>query len=269
MSSFHYIRNIENQQIMLKEIESRISIESLLLQQINHGEITDVCIGIRWTAVVSIVDGSRKCGLASTLQTQNKHSAKPLVEKAGLLAGINSYELASYILSSNTLERSIGLAAINSLLPDSIQYPMELNAEHEIARLGRQKKVVLVGHFPFVQRLRADVGELFVLEREPREGDYPEKDAPLIVPQADVVAITSLTITNGSFSSIVDLCSSSAHVMLLGPSTPLSPALFDHRITILSGAKVYDIDSVLMGVIQGANFKQLHKLGVSLVTIRK
>jgi uncharacterized protein (DUF4213/DUF364 family) len=253
---------------MYRENMARMNIEDLLLKQINPGEIANVCIGIRWTAVVSLVDGKRKCGLASTLQTQNKHSARPLVEKAGLLAESDSYELARYILSSNTLERSIGLAAINSLLPDSIRDSVKLNAEHEIARLGRQKKVVLVGHFPFVQRLRADVGELFVLEREPQAGDYPEKDAPLIVPQADIVAITSLTITNASFSRIVALCSSSAHVMLLGPSTPLSPALFDHGITTLSGAIVDDIDSVLKGVNQGANFKQLHKLGVRLVTIR-
>jgi uncharacterized protein (DUF4213/DUF364 family) len=243
-------------------------IEELLLGEINRGQILDVCIGIRWTAVVSLVGGARKCGLATSLQYQNKHSAKATVEKAGYLAELNSDELARYILSSNTLERSIGVAAINSLLPDSPQNTVEINAEHEIARLGREKKVVLVGHFPFVHRLGEEVGELFVLEREPRKGDYPEKDAPQIIPQADVVAITSLTIINGSYSGILELCSPSAHVMLLGPSTPLSPALFDHGITTLSGAKVFDIESVIKGIKQGANFKQLHRLGVNLVTMR-
>lgn len=245
------------------------TIEELLLKQITQGQILDVCIGIRWTAVVSLVGGVRKCGLASTLQTHNKHSAKAAVEKAGYLTDISSYELARYILSANTLEKSIGIAAINSLLPVSPQNSIEINAGYEIARLGREKKVVLVGHFPFVQRLRAEVGELFVLERDPREGDYPEKDAPQIIPHADIVAITSLTITNGSLSSLLTLCSPNAHVMLLGPSTPLSPALYEYGITTLSGVEVYDIESVINGIKQGANFKQLHKLGVTLVTIRK
>jgi len=244
-------------------------IEELLLKQITQGQILDVCIGIRWTAVVSLVEGVRKCGLASTLQRQNKHSAKATVEKAGYLANQTSYELARYILSLNSLERSIGIAAINSLLPDPQQKAIEINAEYEIAHLGKGKKVVLVGHFPFVQRLREEVGELFVLERDPREGEYPEKDAPQIIPQADVVAITSLTITNGSLSNLLELCSPNTHVMLLGPSTPLSHALYDYGITTLSGVKVFDIESVISGIKQGANFKQLHKLGVTLVTIRK
>ena len=244
-------------------------IEDLLLKQITQGQILEVCIGIRWTAVVSLVGDIRKCGLASTLQTQNKHSAKPTVEKAGYLADLTSYELARYILSSNSLERSIGIAAINSLLPEYTQNSVEINAEYEIVRLGKGKKVVLVGHFPFVERLRAEVGELYVLERNPHEGDYPEKEAPQIIPQADVVAITSLTITNGSLSSLLEFCSPYAHVMLLGPSTPLSPALFDHGIITLSGVKVLDIESVIKGINQGANFKQLHKIGISLVTIRK
>ena len=245
------------------------TIEELLLKQVTQGQILDVCIGIRWTAVVSLVEGIRKCGLASTLQKHNKHTAKATVERAGYLTAISSYELARHILSSNPLEKSIGIAAINSLLPDSQLNSVEINAEHEIARLGRGKKVVLVGHFPFVERLRAEVGELFVLERDPHEGDYPERDAPQIIPFADVVAITSLTITNGSISSLLGLCSPHAHVMLLGPSTPLSPALYDYGIATLSGVKVFDIESVINGIKQGANFKQLHKLGVTLISIRK
>ena len=55
--------------------------------------------------------------------------------------------------------------------------------------------------------------------------------------------------------------------MLLGPSTPLSPLLFEHGIDVLSGAIVEAVDPVLSVVIQGGNFRQVHHAGVRLVNI--
>jgi uncharacterized protein (DUF4213/DUF364 family) len=65
------------------------------------------------------------------------------------------------------------------------------------------------------------------------------------------------------------LCRPKALVLVLGPSTPLSPVLFDHGVDILSGSVVEDIDSVLRAVSQGANFRQIHQQGVRLVTMQK
>ncbi len=56
--------------------------------------------------------------------------------------------------------------------------------------------------------------------------------------------------------------------MLLGPSTPLSPLLFDYGIRLLSGALVEEIEPVLAAVSQGANFRQVHHAGVRLVTLQ-
>lgn len=43
--------------------------------------------------------------------------------------------------------------------------------------------------------------------------------------------------------------------MVLGPSTPLSPVLFDHGVTFISGARVVDEVSALRTVGQGATFR--------------
>ena len=59
-----------------------------------------------------------------------------------------------------------------------------------------------------------------------------------------------------------------ALVLVLGPSTPLSPALFDYGVHLLSGAVVQDVEAVLRAVSQGANFRQVRRLGVRLVTMR-
>jgi uncharacterized protein (DUF4213/DUF364 family) len=54
--------------------------------------------------------------------------------------------------------------------------------------------------------------------------------------------------------------------MILGPSTPLSPVLFDHGATIVSGARVIDEAAVLRTIGQGATFQQVE--GVRLLTLR-
>ena len=57
-------------------------------------------------------------------------------------------------------------------------------------------------------------------------------------------------------------------VLVLGPSTPLSPLLFEYGVHLLSGSVVEDIEAVLQAVSQGANFRQVHQYGVHLVTMQ-
>ncbi|MGB9673463.1 MAG: Rossmann-like domain-containing protein, partial [Anaerolineales bacterium] len=144
----------------------------------------------------------------------------------------------------------------------------DINAEEVIAQYGKGKKVALVGHFPFVPRLKNRVGTLWVLELHPRPGDLPADAADEVIPQADVVAITSMTLLNRTFEHLITLPKPTAITLLLGPTTPLSPVLFNYGVNILSGSQVEDIPRVVRGVIQGANFHQLHSLGVRLVSIQ-
>ena len=113
------------------------------------------------------------------------------------------------------------------------------------------------------------VGELVVIERNPRPGDLPAAAAEDVIPQAGVVAITGTTWINQSLEELLALCSPQAHVILLGPSTPLSPILFDHGVDLLCGSIVEKIDPVKRVVLQGGNFRQVHRAGVKLVTISK
>ncbi len=78
-----------------------------------------------------------------------------------------------------------------------------------------------------------------------------------------------MTLLNHTFDGLLALRRPDAPVMLLGPSTPLAPLLFDRGVDLLSGSVVEDIDAVLRGVSQGANFRQLHRLGVRLVTMTR
>jgi hypothetical protein len=74
---------------------------------------------------------------------------------------------------------------------------------------------------------------------------------------------------NRTFDELIALCRPDALVLMLGPSTPLSPVLFDYGVHILSGSLVEDIDAVLRAVSEAANFRQVRRYGVRLVTMRK
>jgi uncharacterized protein (DUF4213/DUF364 family) len=167
------------------------------------------------------------------------------------------------------MEAAVGIATINALLPEQRERWEDLNAEDVIAAHGRDRRVALIGHFPFASRLRGHVGTLWVLEEQPRGEDVPVERAVDIVPQADVLAITGTTLINHTYERLIALRRPDAFAVILGPSTPLSPILFDHGADVLSGAVVDNVDAVLRAVCQGANFMQVRRLGVRLVTLRK
>lgn len=238
-----------------------------LLAALPEGKVQQVCIGLHWTAVVVEIDGVRRCGLASTLRSDQDHHSQPDVPPAGKLETLSGLELAAHVRAEMPTLVSVGVAAMNALLPLQSQYQSDQNAEEIIAALGAGRRVALVGHFPFIERLRARVGRLDVLEQDPRPGDLPAEAASQIIPAADVVAITSMTLMNHTLEGLLGLCPPEARVLLLGPSTPLSPVLFDHGVDLLSGSLVEDIDGVLRAVRQGANFRQTHRAGVHLVNM--
>lgn len=244
-----------------------------LLATLPDAPVEELRVGAFWTAVVVDVAGRRQCGLASTLgaDDDHHHGAGPAVRDAGSLGSRSAGELAALARSPSLLEAAIGMAAINALLPSRPDEWVDLNAEDVIAEHGAGKQVAIVGHFPFIPRLRERVGKLWVLEQQPRGQDLPAAAASEVVPQADVLAITGTTLINHTFDQLMALrrpsSSRAALVLVLGPSTPLSPVLFDHGVHLLSGAVVEDVDAVLRAVSQGANFRQVHRHGVRLVTL--
>jgi uncharacterized protein (DUF4213/DUF364 family) len=246
------------------------SVIESLLTILPDAPVQTVLIGTHWTAVVVEVEGRWRCGLASSQQAKDNHhhGTGPAVPDAGRLHHKSGRALAKLARSNSPPEVSVGVAAINALLPPQEHAWVDLNAQTVIAERGAGKHVALVGHFPFTARLRERVEHLSVLELRPQDDDLPASAAPEIIPQADVVAITSLTLLNRTFDGLLRLCHPGTLVLMLGPTTPLSPVLFDHGVHILSGSVVTDLDAVLQTIGQGGNFRQVHRAGVRLVTMR-
>lgn len=237
-----------------------VSTTDLLLGSLKaDAPVRQVLVGAFWTAVVLETDPPR-CGLASTLRPV-AHSGGSPVCQAGRLLERSGQELAEMLRSSSTLEASIGAAAFNALLEVDETSCVEVNAEQVILERGTGRRVAIVGHFPFVERARRAVEECWVLELIPRPGDVSAERAVEILPQADVVALTGTSLINHTFDDLIGLCRSDAFVLLLGPSAPLSPTIFETGVDAVSGTLVTDPERVLRSVGQGATFRQVKRGG--------
>jgi uncharacterized protein len=220
--------------------------------------VRSLLVGVHWTFV-----SSRHGGLASTLTGEAAHGHNA-VRDVGHLHEKSARELAEFVRSENPLEVSIGLAAINSLLDVNESGSIEINAADVLTERGHGKNIALIGHFPFIPKLRQAAAQLWVIEQHPIEGEYPASAAADLLPRAEVVAITGTALLNHTLDGLLALCRPDAMVMILGPSTPLSTILFEHGVTIISGTRVIDESAVLRTVGQGASFRQVE--GVKLLT---
>lgn len=240
-----------------------------LLTTLPDGKISQVFIGLHWTAVVAEIGGNLRCGLASTLRWEQKPHGEANMPLAGRLEDQSGLALAALVRSEQLTQASVGMAAINALLPPHPEAWSDMNAEKVIAQQGANREVALIGHFPFVPRLLSRVGKLHVLDQNPRPGALPSTAASRILPQADVVAITGTTLINHTLDELLSYCSPRAQLILLGPSAPLSPVLFDHGVDFICGSAVTAIEPVLQVVSQGGNFRQVHRAGVRTVTMTR
>jgi len=223
--------------------------------------VRKVIIGVHWTLV-----SSKYCGLGSTLVGEGPHGHSQ-VRDVGELQQKSAQELAHWVLSDNLLEASIGIAAINSLLEVDENRTEQINAAEVIAHESKDKNLVVVGHFPFVDRMKSITKNCWVIEKRPFGDDFPEEASQQFIPQADVIAITGTAFINHTMEGLLSLCRSDSKVMVLGPSTPLSPLFFDYGISFLSGSRVIDEEAAITTIQQGASFPQVR--GVRLVTMSK
>jgi hypothetical protein len=230
-----------------------------LISSLSDSVVREVHTCVFWTAVVS-----RNCGLASTFHEE--HPYHRAVRDVGSLRYKSALELAEYAKPDNVLEASIGMAAINSLMDIDEAKCVEENAFDILAQKGKGKNIAIVGHFPWVPKLRNIAKELWVIEQRPQEGDLPAEAVEEILPQADVVGITGSSFINHTVDKLLEL-SKGRFVIMLGPTTPLSPVLFDYGVDVLAGVKVTEPGKTIRCISEGAIFSQVE--GIRLVTMAK
>lgn len=225
--------------------------------------LRNVRVGPFWTLVWTDLGA----GLASTQRDTHTPHGHSLIRWAGDLLDHSANELAGLLKAKSPMEAALGMATVNALLEVDDASLTDRNASAEIIQRGQGKRVVIVGHFPFIPKVRRAVGHLDVLELDPGADELSPAAAADVIPQADVVAITGTSLVNRTFDALIQHCRSNAFVLVLGPTSPLSPVLFDHGVDLIAGTRVIDPPLATRVVGQGAIFRQMR--GVRLVTMAK
>ncbi len=213
-------------------------------------------------ANLTLVQGAH-WGMASTLTEADVH--RNFIEEIGRLETIPVQHLVQKLLSERLFEASLGMAALNSVLPFTESF-QSADAYAEIESHAAGNKVAVVGHFPFVSRLRKTAAACWVFERHLQDGDLPSSQMPNYLPDVDVLVLTAQVITNNCFARIISLAPK-AYKIMLGPSTPMSPVLFDYGLDVIGGIRVRDAGRVYKYIAQGAHFKQLQ--GIEKITLKR
>jgi len=245
-----------------KEDETKLKILDDLIVSLwgNDFQVKSVHTCVFWTAVIT-----KHCGLSSTFRDEGPSHDRG-VRDVGNLTRKTALELAEYARSESLIEASIGMATINSLIEVDESKCVEKNAFEILLEKGKGKNVAVVGHFPWIPKLRGKVRNLWVLEQRVRDGDLPAQEAERVLPQCDVVGITGTSFINHTLAGLLRLCKK-AYIVMIGPTTPLSPVLFDHGIDVICGTKVIDSERLIRFISQGATFKEVS--GVKLLTLTK
>ncbi|MDD4923460.1 MAG: DUF364 domain-containing protein [Dehalococcoidales bacterium] len=214
----------------------------------NDAPVKNVTLGVSWTAVNAMY-----CGLAKTYGIPVKHGN--YVTDMGNLTDKSSLELAGYAKSWNLTEASIGVAAINSMVAPKKEF-LDLNADRFVLEKGKDKNVVMVGAFPFMDALKAVAKKMIVLELDPyqldaKNGILPDSAAEYVIPDCDLLVITGSTLINKSMERLLALAQKSkAYTVVMGPSTVMSELLFDYGADMIAGAEVIIPDAIIRKINQ-------------------
>ena len=216
--------------------------------------VDSVTVGLAWT----IVTAGKYCGAAMTVMEQDFKNKMVETGKGQPLKYI-----ASLSKSWDFIEASIGVAAINAYynnketwrkLTRGANVPWKIigsgNAFDGYAEAVKSKKVAVIGHFKQLENHLSKAGKVSVLERKPSGSDFPDSACEYLLPEQDFVFITGSTMINKTLPRLLQL-SEKAEVVLVGPSTPMTPILFQYGVSEMSGFIVNRKKAVIGAVSMG------------------
>lgn len=172
--------------------------------------------------------------------------------------------MAQNLKSIDPLRRSLGLTAINAYW-NRIDPPQEI--EPFLVSRGGLATIeapgdgaIIVGGFRgALKRLP----KARIVEREPKPGDIPASDAKAALANARILAITAQTFMNASLAPLLAASTRVPYRILLGPSCPASPILFEHGVDEVFGAVIVDPDAAETFILESGTMIMLDHIATN------
>lgn len=221
--------------------------------------IEDVSVGIFWTFVRTQY-GS---GLCATAHRWIEDPPGALIAGAGTLVGMKVHELAACYRSSSLTARALSLAALSASCGPMACRCEKMRAQDLVAArcaaADHPLRIALIGHFHFADSLRQSghTLDIFELDHRCEPGDIPVSRAPALLRRADILLMTASTLITHATEELLSYVRPETYKMIVGPSVPLSPVLWDYGLDAVCGSVITDAEQVSLAVRQGATHKQL------------
>ncbi|MEG0829436.1 MAG: DUF364 domain-containing protein [Anaerovoracaceae bacterium] len=203
-----------------------------LIEETDDKVLVDhIHMGESWT----IIHAGPYCGVAVTVNEQNLP-----IPPFDHFIGKSLRKVAALCKSWDFLEATIGTAAINAyhnhkdIAFNHDKMVVTQNGFTDYAAATKNKKVAVIGHFYNLETFLTNAAKVSILERKVWPGDYPDSACEYLLPEQDFVFITGSAFINKTLPRLLQL-SANATSIILGPSTPMSPILFDYGANELSG----------------------------------
>ncbi|WP_314061116.1 Rossmann-like domain-containing protein [uncultured Vagococcus sp.] len=173
------------------------------------------------------------------------YPSKELTPDLQVFVGQPLAEVAQLVKSWNFQLAGVGMAAINCYLNqeqkmEQFQVTGERDVFKQLYELPSELKIATIGHFHCLKRYPDLTHQLHVFEINPLVGDYPAVASEYLLPEMDVVFITGSTIVNKTLPRLLTL-TEGGQTILVGPSSPMSPLLFEYGIDQIAGS-LYELD---------------------------
>lgn len=165
------------------------------------------------------------------------------------LVGLTAKAAAMHVLSWNMCEASEAMAVINAYYNTAPRL-IKLDAKVKYSRRCTEgfdtegKTIGLIGHLRFDNDVLRGAKRVYTIERDPKDGDYPDSACEYLLPQCDMVIITGSAAINKTMPRLLKL-SENAVTIVIGPTVPMCPELKDLGIDRLSGMVVSDKDGLI------------------------
>ncbi|MBQ9686448.1 MAG: DUF364 domain-containing protein [Oscillospiraceae bacterium] len=206
--------------------------------------VTRVVHGVSWTAAV-LSDG--RTGVA--MHTEGE-SFPRMFES---LEGLPLTDAGKALLSWNLEEASEAHAAVNAFYNHRGCPGVQPGAAALDGIDLKGRTVGFVGHLPghsgITDELLQPAKQIYILEKEPKPGDYPDSACEYLLPRCDLVVITGSAAVNKTMPRLLELCRN-AQTVLTGPTVTNCPALLTLGIDRLNGRVITEPEPMLRAIVE-------------------
>jgi uncharacterized protein (DUF4213/DUF364 family) len=243
--------------------------------------ITDVRIGV-FLCAIKLSNGF--VGVASVIHSDEIHQVEKKDRDFGdftplKIIGKKISDLFKYEKSTATAQ-ILKIASLNAYfqgLLNNGQYKfLEKTDPIDILKFSEYKNVVMIGAFSsYIRKISESGTHLSVLELDenaflPHQKQFyiPSEKYKELLPEADMIIITGLTLVNNTFDGLLEHIPESSKSIMIGPSASMVPDIFFKKgIDMIGGTFITDSEKLFALAGQGAAGYHLFEYCAEKITV--